>query len=139
MHRPCAPRSGASGRVRPSIHEGRFGQIVFADPPTPEDPGATFRVHIAERVRDPPAFELAELAVAGGCSGAAVEAALPDAFMDGEREVAPAGVVRRMRSIRPTNEVKRDEIEALPEWARPPHDRRRARPAAARGERLLEC
>jgi hypothetical protein len=41
-----------------------------------------------------------------------------DAFMDGARELTTADVVRRVRSIRPTSEVKREEIEELRKWAR---------------------
>ena len=126
------------------IRQGRFGQIVFVDLPTPEDRANIFRVHIAKRARDPQAFDLEELATAAdGFSGAEIEAAvkagLLDAFMDGERELATGDVLRRVRSIRPTSEVKRDEIEELRKWARD-HlavDAVRGQPAAA-GERLME-
>jgi len=126
------------------IRQGRFGEIVFVDLPTPEDRRDIFRVHIAKRQRDPQAFDLDELAdAADGFSGAeieaAVKAALLDAFMDGEREVTTADVLRCVRSIRPTSEVKRDGIEELRKWARD-HlalDAVRGQPAAA-GERLME-
>ena len=126
------------------IRQGRFGQIVFVDLPTPEDRRDIFRVHLAKRGRDPQAFDLEQLAeAADGFSGAeieaAVKAALLDAFMDGERELTTADVLRRVRSIRPTSEVKRDEIEELRKWARE-HlaiDAVRGQPAAA-GERLME-
>lgn len=126
------------------IRQGRFGQIVFVDLPTPEDRADIFRVHIAKRGRDAQAFDLEALAAAAdGFSGAeieaAVEAALLDAFMDDARELATADVLRRVRSIRPTSEVKRDEIEELRKWARD-HlaiDAVRGQPAAT-GERLME-
>src|SRR5205823_9263927 len=35
------------------IRQGRFGQIVFVDLPTPEDRAAIFRVHLARRGRSP--------------------------------------------------------------------------------------
>lgn len=66
-------------------------------------------------------------------------AALLDAFMDGERELTTDDVLRRVRSIRPTSEVKRDEIEELRRWARE-HlaiDAVRSQ-SAAPGERLME-
>ena len=37
--------------------------------------------------------------------------------MDGARELTTADVLRRVRSIRPTSEVKREEIEELRRWA----------------------
>jgi SpoVK/Ycf46/Vps4 family AAA+-type ATPase len=126
------------------IRQGRFGQIVFVDLPTPEDRADIFRVHIAKRGRDPRAFDLEELAAAAdGFSGAeieaAVKAALLDTFMDGARELATPDMLRRVRSIRPTSEVKREEIEELRRWARE-HlaiDAVRGQPPAA-GERLME-
>jgi hypothetical protein len=47
-----------------------------------------------------------------------VKGAVLDAFMDGVREVATADVLQRVRSIRPTSVVKREEIEELRRWAR---------------------
>jgi len=105
------------------IRQGRFGQVVFVDLPTPDDRRDIFRVHLARRGREPQVFDLDELAeTAEGFSGAEIEAAvtgaLLDAFMDGAREVATKDVLHRVRSIRPTSEVKREEIEELRKWAR---------------------
>jgi SpoVK/Ycf46/Vps4 family AAA+-type ATPase len=126
------------------LRQGRFGQIVFVDLPTPEDRAAIFGVHLAKRGRDPGAFELGQLAeAADGFSGAeieaAVKAALLDAFMDGARELRTPDVLQRIRTIRPTSEVKRDEIEELRRWARE-HlaiDAVRGQPVAG-GDRLME-
>lgn len=125
------------------IRQGRFGQVVFVDLPTPEDRADIFRVHLAKRGRDPQAFDLQQLAEGSeGFSGAEIEAAvkgsLLDAFMDGARAVATADVLRRAKSIRPTSEVKREEIEELRRWAKE-HlaiDAVRGKPAS--GERLME-
>jgi len=105
------------------LRQGRFSQIVFVDLPTPEDRADIFRVHIARRGRDPRSFDLEELAQASdGFSGAEIEAAVKggmlDTFMDGARELATADILRRVRAIRPTSEVKREEIEELRRWAR---------------------
>ncbi len=105
------------------VRQGRFSHVVFVDLPTLEDRAAIFAVHLAKRGRDPHAFDLEQLAQASeGFSGAeieaAVKAALLDAFMDGQRELATEDVLKRVRSIRPTSEVKREEIEALRRWAR---------------------
>ncbi len=125
------------------LRQGRFGQIVFVDLPTPEDRADIFRVHLAKRGRDSQAFDLQELAAASdGFSGAEIEAAvkagLLDAFMDGSRELTTADIVRRARAIRPTSEVKREEIEELRRWAKD-HlaiDAVRAEPGA--GARFME-
>jgi hypothetical protein len=126
------------------IRQGRFSQVVFVDLPTPEDRADIFRVHLAMRDRDPAGFDLEELAAASeGFSGAeieaAVKAALLDAFMDRGRALSTADVAARARSIRPTSEVKREEIEELRKWARD-HlavDAVRGQAAVA-GERLME-
>lgn len=126
------------------LRQGRFGQIVFVDLPTPADRADIFRVHLAKRGRDPEGFDLTHLAeAADGFSGAEIEAAvkagLLDAFMDGARELTTADLLRRVHAIRPTSVVKRDEIEELRRWARE-HlaiDAVRGRPADS-GERLME-
>lgn len=126
------------------IRHGRFSHVVFVDLPTTEDRHEIFRVHLAKRAREPEAFALEELAhAADGFSGAEIEAAvkgaLVDAFMDGGRALTTADVRRRVRTIRPTSEVKREEIEELRRWARE-HlaiDAVRGQPAAT-GQRLME-
>jgi SpoVK/Ycf46/Vps4 family AAA+-type ATPase len=105
------------------IRQGRFSQVVFVDLPTWEDRAAIFRVHLATRGRDPQTFDIEQLAqVAEGFSGAeieaAVKAALLDALMDGVRAVTTEDVLERVRAIRPSSEVKREEIEELRTWAR---------------------
>ncbi|MHB8696264.1 MAG: hypothetical protein ACYDHH_34050, partial [Solirubrobacteraceae bacterium] len=100
-----------------------FSQVVFVDLPTPQDRAAIFAVHLAKRRRNPEAFDLDQLAQASdGFSGAEIEAAvkgaLLDAFMDGARNVSTADLLARVRAIRPTSEIKREEIEELRRWAR---------------------
>ncbi|MCC7368800.1 MAG: AAA family ATPase [Chloroflexi bacterium] len=126
------------------IRQGRFSHVVFVDLPTPEDRVDIFRVHLARRGREPGAFDLEALAgAADGFSGAEIEAAvkgaLVDAFMDGGRDLVTADVLARVRAIRPTSEVKREEIEELRRWARE-HlaiDAVRGQPTAT-GDRLME-
>jgi hypothetical protein len=125
------------------IRQGRFGEVVFVDLPTAADRADIFRVHLGKRGRDPAGFDLEELAASSeGFSGAEIEAAvkgaLLDAFRDGARAVTTADVAARARAIRPTSEVKREEIEELRRWARE-HlavDAVRGEPPA--GERRLE-
>jgi SpoVK/Ycf46/Vps4 family AAA+-type ATPase len=79
---------------------------------------------------------------ADGYSGAEIEAAvkgaLLDAFMDGERALVTADIVRRVRSIRPTSEVKREEITELRRWAQEHLAIDAVRGETATGERFLE-
>jgi SpoVK/Ycf46/Vps4 family AAA+-type ATPase len=125
------------------IRQGRFGQVVFVDLPTMEDRADIFKVHLSKRGRDPLGFDLEQLAHGSeGFSGAEIEAVvkmgLLDAFMDGPREVTTSDLLRRAQSIRPTSEVKREEIEELRRWARD-HlaiDAVQGKPSA--GERLME-
>jgi SpoVK/Ycf46/Vps4 family AAA+-type ATPase len=126
------------------LRQGRFSHLVFVDLPTREDRVDIFRVHLARRHRDPAGFDLEQLAdAAEGFSGAEIEAAvkagLLDSFRDGGRELTTADVLGRVRAIRPTSEVKREQIEEIRRWARE-HlaiDAVKGQPAAG-GERRLE-
>ena len=125
------------------VRQGRFSQVVFVDLPTPQDRAAIFKVHLVKRGRDPQQFDLDGLArAAEGFSGAEIEAAvkagLLDAFMDGAREVTTADILRRVRSIRPTSEVKREEIEELRRWAREHLAVDAGHPQPTAGERFIE-
>jgi hypothetical protein len=125
------------------IRQGRFAHVVFVDLPTTADRQDSFRVHLARRGRDPQAFDLPGLAeAADGFSGAEIEAAvkgaLLDAFMDGARAATTADVLGRVRSIRPTSKVKREEIDALRRWAREHLAIDAVRGPVATGERRLE-
>lgn len=125
------------------IRQGRFSQVIFVDLPSLADRADIFRVHLAKRGRDPEGFDLDELAAAAdGFSGAeieaAVKAALLDAFMAGARPLATADVLGRVRSIRPTSEVKREEIEDLRRWAKEHLALDAVAGPPAAGERLME-
>jgi SpoVK/Ycf46/Vps4 family AAA+-type ATPase len=125
------------------IRQGRFGQVVFVDLPTSADRADIFRVHLAKRGRDPIAFDLEDLARGSeGFSGAEIEAVvkmcLLDAFRDGPREVTTSDLLRRARSIRPTSEVKREEIEELRRWARDHLAIDAVQGTHTAGERLME-
>lgn len=125
------------------LRQGRFAQVVFVDLPNLADRAEIFRVHLAKRGRDPVGFDLGALAeAAAGFSGAEIEAAvkagLLDAYLGGARPLTTDDVLGRVRAIRPTSVVKREEIEELRRWARE-HlalDAVAGRPAA--GERLME-
>jgi hypothetical protein len=61
-----------------------------------------------------------------------------DAFMDSARDVATADALQRIRSIRPTSEVKREEIEELRRWAREHMAIDAVRADTTSGQRLIE-
>ena len=127
------------------IRQGRFSRVVFVDLPNDADRADIFRVHVAKRGRDPQQFDLEALAAAAkGFSGAEIEAAvkagLLDSFRDGARELTTADVLARVRTIRPTSEVKREAIEELRRWAQE-HlavDADSGTVAGRTGERLME-
>jgi hypothetical protein len=82
-------------------------------------------------------------AAADGFSGAEIEAAvkgaLLDAFMDGVRQLTTDDVLHRVGSVRPTSQVKHEQIAELRRWAQE-HlaiDAARGQPTGS-GERLLE-
>ncbi|MCC6176288.1 MAG: AAA family ATPase [Chloroflexi bacterium] len=125
------------------IRQGRFGQVVFVDLPTMEDRAEIFKVHLSKRGRDPLTFSLEQLARGSdGFSGAEIEAIVKlgilNAFMDGPREVTMSDLIRRARSIRPTSEVKREEIEELRRWAREHLAIDAVREQPITGDRLME-
>ncbi|MGI8827966.1 MAG: AAA family ATPase [Chloroflexota bacterium] len=125
------------------IRQGRFGQVVFVDLPTCEDRADIFRVHLRKRGRDPEDFDLEQLAESSdGFAGAEIEAAVKgavvDSFMDGVREMATPDVLLRVRSIRPTSEVKREEIEELRRWAREHLASDAVHAETTSGQRLIE-
>ncbi|HEU5424086.1 MAG TPA: AAA family ATPase, partial [Nitrolancea sp.] len=125
------------------LRQGRFAQVIFVDLPTPADRAEIFRVHLAKRGRDPEGFDLAALAAASeGFSGAEIEAAvkagLLAAFLDGARSLTTADVLARVRTIRPTSEVKREEIAELRRWAQEHLALAAVGDTPAAGERLME-
>jgi SpoVK/Ycf46/Vps4 family AAA+-type ATPase len=125
------------------LRQGRFSQIVFVDLPTPPDRADILRVHLARRGRDPGRFDLDRLAGATeGYAGAELEAGVKGgllrAFMDGAREVTTEDVLDALLGIRPTSEVKREEIEVLRKWARDHLAIDAGRGRTAAGERLIE-
>ncbi len=59
----------------------------------------------------PAGCQLAQLTAADAV--AAVKSALLDGYLDGARQLTTADVLRRVRSIRPTSEVKREARTSL--------------------------
>src|SRR5260370_34657642 len=98
---------------------------------------------VAARGRDTETCRREELGGEGdGFSGAeieaAVKAALLDAYLDGARQLISDDVLRRVHSIRPTSEAKREDIAELRRWAQEHLAIDVVRGQAAAGERFLE-
>jgi len=111
------------------MRKGRFDEIFFIDLPSAPEREEIFRIHLAKRKRDPDGFDLAALAEASvGFSGSEIEqaviSALYDAF-DAGREVTQADLLAAIQDTVPLSETRREDIEALREWAND-----RARPAS---------
>ncbi|MGD9497401.1 MAG: AAA family ATPase [Armatimonadota bacterium] len=111
------------------MRKGRFDEIFFIDLPTQAEREEIFRIHLAKRERDPDQFDLRALAEASaGFSGSEIEqvviSALYDGFDEG-REVTQEDLLRNVRDTVPLSATRKEDIEALREWAFT-----RARPAS---------
>lgn len=119
------------GALPPELmRKGRFDEIFFIDLPALPEREEILRIHLARRHRDPAAFDLPALAtLADGFSGAEIEqvviSALYDAF-DAGRDLQPGDLERAIRETVPLSATRREEIDALRDWAAT-----RARPASA--------
>lgn len=122
------------GSLPPELmRKGRFDEIFFIDLPSCSEREEIFRIHLARRGRDPEAFDLAAIAEASaGFSGSEIEqvviSALYDAFDEG-RELRNEDLLNNIANTVPMSATRREDIDALREWART-----RARPASIRGE-----
>lgn len=111
------------------LRQGRFDEIFFVDLPNLEERREIFRIHLAQRRRNPARFDLEQLAAASeGYSGAEIEqvvvSALYDAF-DKQRDIDQEIVVGALAATRPLSVLMAEEIEKRRRWAL-----NRARPAS---------
>lgn len=111
------------------LRQGRFDEIFFVDLPTVGERREIFRIHLAQRRRDPARFDLDALARASeGYSGAEIEQAvisgLYDAF-DLEQDVNQEILLGALRATRPLSALMAEEIARRRKWAEG-----RTRPAA---------
>jgi len=102
--------------------KGRFDEIFFIDLPSRDERGDIFAVHLKKRKRDPGGFDLDALAAASeGFSGAEIEQAvvsgLTTAFSRSV-ELTTGILLGELTATRPLSVTRREEIEALREWAR---------------------
>ncbi|GMV80534.1 MAG: ATPase [Planctomycetota bacterium] len=105
------------------LRKGRFDEIFAVDLPDAAAREEILRIHLEQAKASFKKSELADLA--GACSGytgaeleAAVQAALVEAFDDGERKVRPADVLQAIRNTVPLSRTMAEKIDALREWCR---------------------
>lgn len=103
------------------LRQGRFDEIFFVDLPNFEERKEIFRIHLAQRRRNPARFDLDALAAAAdGFSGAEIEqgivSALYDAF-DRSQDIDQATILNALASTRPLSVLMAEEIEKRRTWA----------------------
>ncbi len=104
------------------LRKGRFDEIFFIDLPAAPERQEIFRIHLAQRHRDPAAFDLEDLARRSeGFSGAEIEqavlAGMYEAFSAGT-ELALPHVQRALAETFPLSATLGEEIGRLREWAK---------------------
>src|SRR6059058_1541220 len=113
------------------VRRGRFDEIFFIDLPATAERREIWRIHLAQRRRDPQAFDLSELAQrTEGFSGAEIEqaviAGLHLAFAEG-KDLEQRHLLRAVEDTIPFATTMGEEIARSREWAKT-----RARPASGR-------
>jgi SpoVK/Ycf46/Vps4 family AAA+-type ATPase len=135
------------------LRKGRFDEIFFLDLPTKEERAAILKVHLEKRGYSmiSQRFSLAEVVKATeGFVGAELEAVVKDAmfpaFMDQERELTTADLVKSAGEMVPLAKSRADHIQKLRKLVLNGEARNASRATPAdevkcdqiRGERLLD-
>lgn len=111
------------------LRQGRFDEIFFIDLPGLDDRREIFRIHLAQRGRDPGRFDLGELARASeGFTGAEIEQAVISALYDAYdcgQDVTQEILLGALRATHPLSTLMAEEITRRRRWAEG-----RTRPAA---------
>ncbi len=102
------------------LRKGRFDEIFFVDLPQVQERREIFAIHLAQRGRDPLAFDLNHLAIASeGFSGAEIEqvviSGLYDAFEE-DRNLNTADLSNNIKNTRPLSQTMEKEISQLRRW-----------------------
>ena len=135
------------------LRKGRFDEVFFLDLPTREERAAIIKVHLEKRgyTMISQKFNLPEtVQVTEGFVGAELEAVVKDAmfpaFMDGERELATADLVKSAGEMVPLAKSRAEHIQKLRKLVLNGEARNASRATAAdevkcdqiRGERVLD-
>lgn len=122
---PCFVAATANDvfRLPPEfLRKGRFDEIFFVDLPGAAEREEIIRIHLQKRGLDPARFDLPALAAAcAGFNGAEIEQVVVSALYGAaHRKQAPDNglILERIAATKPLSVMKREEIEALREWAR---------------------
>lgn len=112
------------------LRKGRFDEIFFVDLPLIRERREIFAIHLAQRGRDPLAFDLNRLAIVSkDFSGAEIEqviiSGLYDAFEE-NRELNTEDLLNNVHCTLPLSKTMEKEIAQLRRWGRT-----HARPASA--------
>ena len=112
------------------LRKGRFDEIFFVDLPQAQERREIFAIHLAQRGRDPLAFNLKQLAMAAeGFSGAEIEqvviSGLYNAFEE-DRNLNTRDLLQNIQSTVPLSQTMEKEISQLRRWGRT-----HARPSSA--------
>jgi SpoVK/Ycf46/Vps4 family AAA+-type ATPase len=103
------------------LRKGRFDEIFFVDLPGTDQRQEIFRLHLANRHRDPGAFDLQTLANASeGYSGAEIEVAIVGALYRAyaaTTELTTGQILAEIRSTVPLSRSRAEQIAELRAWA----------------------
>lgn len=104
------------------LRKGRFDEIFFVDLPQVQERREIFAIHLAQRGRDPLAFDLNQLAMGtDGFSGAEIEqvviSALYDAFEE-DRDITTRDLLNNIHATMPLSQTMETEITRLRQWGR---------------------
>jgi SpoVK/Ycf46/Vps4 family AAA+-type ATPase len=103
------------------LRKGRFDEVFFVDLPGTDQRQEIFRLHLANRRRDPGAFDLRALANASeGYSGAEIEAAIVGALYRAyaaRTELTTGQILAEIRSTVPLSRSRAEQIAELRAWA----------------------
>ncbi|MFM7078030.1 MAG: AAA family ATPase [Planctomycetaceae bacterium] len=103
------------------LRKGRLDEIFFVDLPTLDERREVFRIHLAQRGRDPAGFDLETLARGSeGFSGAEIEQAVVEALFDafsGDRDLSTEIVANSLAQTVPLSRTMSEELVRLRNWA----------------------
>lgn len=104
------------------LRKGRFDEVFFVDLPDRGFRERILKIHLARRGLVPDQFDTTALADASeGFSGAEIEQAVISALYrasSSNEPIATGHVLEQIRATKPLSVIKREEIDALREWAR---------------------
>jgi SpoVK/Ycf46/Vps4 family AAA+-type ATPase len=137
--------SNNTSRLPPEmLRKGRFDEIFFVDLPLLEERCEIFRIHLEKRGKSPDDFDLTKLAEASeGFSGSEIEAAVQeailDAFCDNRPTIDQQDIIRILERSPPLSARRKEEIEAIRNWANIQAVRASAVPQSSQHDRARQA